>query len=273
MEDKHFQEMDIISSSKILSESTLDDYTFADVFFSRFNGSGIKRISLKAFHTKREQIITNEFFCDDCQLPDSPSNYNIWTVLSYMPSLYMLSLGLNVTQIPTNAIYRIDNKEENIYFLTIKSNNDLTIKSNAFYKQGKLHDLTFRQTKIIKIETLAFNKIGDLSVSFLITFTDVHLNGDVFQPESFGLTNRIYAIVLRSTDFNYIPQSSFKYALNNYKSSITFVNSTIDCDHCKNLWLIEEQKESQIKTPQCKGNPMKTLFDPEIQTELRNKCQ
>ena len=227
LEDKHFQEMNIISSSKTLSESTLNDNTFGDIFFNRFNGSGIKRISLKAFHTQREKIITNEFFCKDCEFSDSPSNYNIWTVLSQMPSIYMLSIGLNVTQIPANAISRIDNKEENIYFLTIKSINDLTIKSNAFYKQGKLYDLTFHQTKMIKIETLAFNKMGDLAVSFRITFSNVHLNGDAFEPESFGLSNRGYTIVLHSTDLNYIPESSFKYVLNNDKSSITFDNSSI----------------------------------------------
>lgn len=51
------------------------------------------------------------------------------------------------------------------------------------------------------------------------------------------------------------------------------INSQIDCDHCKNYWLIKENKKYQVFNAFCKGNPGKTLFDEDIKTKLTTKCK
>ena len=86
-------------------------------------------------------------------------------------------------------------------------------------------------------------------------------------------------ITFRSTNINHLPERVFKSVLVNKYNVIHFTFtlqdfiSTIDCDDCKNLWLIKEEKGNQIINAHCKDDYSKMLFDKEIQDKLTKKCK
>ena len=100
------------------------------------------------------------------------------------------------------------------------------------------------------------------------------MTGDSFAPGSFDGNQRQLKIKFERTNITYIPKSSFKSVLNDKLNDIEFyLGSTIDCDDCRNQWLIIDQKENQVKNALCKMDTKKTLFDNEIQLKLKTKCK
>ena len=80
-----------------------------------------------------------------------------------------------------------------------------------------------------------------------------------------------------STNINHLSEEVFKSVLDYENNLIDFskesiFNSKIDCEDCKNLWLIKQNKESQVKHARCKSNPDKKLFDEEVKSDLKNNC-
>lgn len=64
-----------------------------------------------------------------------------------------------------------------------------------------------------------------------------------------------YSIIFVNTSISYLPEKVFKPNLNrNLKSKIRFFDdsSMIHCDHCKNYWMIKENKEKQFDNLFCK---------------------
>ena len=81
-----------------------------------------------------------------------------------------------------------------------------------------------------------------------------------------------------STNINHLPEGVFKSILDYENNLIDFskksiFNSKIDCEDCKNYWLIKEKKENQVFNAYCKGDITKTLFDKQIQDKLSQKCK
>ena len=84
------------------------------------------------------------------------------------------------------------------------------------------------------------------------------------------------------TNISYLAESVFKPVLNNSSNSIDFFdykiangtwNSKINCDDCRNYWLIKENYQNQVKEAHCKANDRLTLFDEETKTKLSQKCK
>ena len=81
------------------------------------------------------------------------------------------------------------------------------------------------------------------------------------------------------SDINYLAEGAFKSILDNKNSSIilstpaTELHSSIDCEDCRNLWLIKENKQSQIRNANCKGGYNRTLFHEDIKSKLIKKCK
>ena len=86
-------------------------------------------------------------------------------------------------------------------------------------------------------------------------------------------------ITFDGMNINSLPQEVFKSYLNGTKfniepNSVAFTGgSTIDCDDCKNYWLIKQNHEDQIFDATCKRDNKLTLFDVEIKTKLNQKCK
>lgn len=269
--EKHFFQINVINSTDNLNETTLNDNSFADITFDNFYGYGIRRISNKAFGKSAETL--THFWCNVCKLQDSPSNYSIWSTLSQFTKLESVTIGLYITEIPSNAIKTIDGHNSTLKYLTIKSDHNFTIKANAFQNLANLTHLQFRQTTISKIEKGAFNFTQKNHRQFNLFLSDVHLNGDAFKEGSFDGVQRPVHTSLYSTNIGFISESAFKTVLNNSESQIYFYyNSFINCEDCRNYWLITGKKESQIKSPHCRGNLSEILFDENVKSKLMLKC-
>lgn len=64
--------------------------------------------------------------------------------------------------------------------------------------------------------------------------------------------------------------------LNNANNTIDlrfiFDYSRINCEDCKNDWLIKEKKDNQVLNSRCKSDYNKSLFDGAIKSKLGQKC-
>ena len=54
---------------------------------------------------------------------------------------------------------------------------------------------------------------------------------------------------------------------------ITDEKISIDCSDCRNLWLINENKEKQVKSVFCKDDLKRGFFDNEVKNKLKSKCK
>ena len=270
LKDKHFKKIEIQRPSNE-TETTLNDNSFGDFTFDNFYGVQIEKISTNAFGNSSTTIYN--FFCSYCVLTYSPSNYNIWATLSQLNKLRSVQVGLNVKEIPSNAITPINQQTSNLTFLVFSSRQDLTIRTNAFHNLKHLIELRIYSTKISKVQRGAFN-FSKGEDDILLYFNQLNMTGNSFEEGSFDGNKGTLKIRFLYSDIDYIPENSFKSLLNKTESEIKFLSgSTIDCDHCKNQWLIN-QKQEKVKTPYCRNNDdNKTLFDEEIQSKLKLKCK
>ena len=257
-----------------LTEATLNDNSFANITFDDFYGYRIKRISNKAFGKSNKTI--KQFWCASCELSETPLEYNVWTTLNQLTEVNHLTVGLNVTKIPSNAFKPNNGAESKLKSLALNPKQNLTIKSNAFSNLNRLDVLEISENSLkykneYKFEKSAFNFSG---IRYLhMEFTVLNLTGDYFAPGSFDGNKQSLDISLMGSNITYIPESSFKSVLNNNGNKVKFYLSYIDCTDCRNMWLITNQKDKQVINALCKSDTKKTLFDEDIQVKLKNKCK
>ena len=261
------------------SESTLNDDSFADLKFEKFLGFGLKKISNRAFGKSSFTIKT--FSCFECNIQNSLPNYSIWKSLSRFPKMDKLSIGLNVTEIPTNAIRPIDGSNSQlreILFHQGLSTKNITIKSMAFYNLNQLTEIEFNTMNFRTFEKDAF-KFSKRSYNRLkIIFSQSNLDGVSFNNGSFDGIQRPVKIEFRLRHLNYLPESSFKSLLIIGKNRIVFGDNNvgktyINCEDCRNHWLIRDNKEYQVINAFCKEYPNRKLFDQEIVNKIKTKCE
>ena len=268
--EKHFKTVQLSSSS---NEFTLEDNTFSDITFESFNGDNIIKIGSNAFNITANKI--ESINCFSCSIEQQPPKYDIQTVFTQMTQLKMLIIGLNVNKIPSNAI--ANNTKLEVLFLT-NGNQNLTIDSGAFHNFENLTAFGIFYTTINRIKKEAFKS------SFVknIIISSCELTGESFENGTFDEIKNDFQITFALTNISYLAESVFKSVLNN---SLNFVNfyvedvdnttyySKIDCDDCRNYWLIKENKENQVKEAHCKDNVTLALFDEETKTKLSQKCK
>ena len=252
---------------------TLEDNLFGDITFEKFYGQNIHKIGSNVFNKTANKI--ELFNCGfNNSIEHQPPKYDLKAVFDQMTRLKDLDIGLNVTEIPTNSIEPIGN-QTSLQILYIRAK-ELTIKSGAFQQLKNINFIEFLGAKINRIEKEAFKLNSDLNdKSFQISFVDCLLTDQSFQNGSFdGIPRNQIEIEFQSMNISSLPEVSLKTIFDNKKLSINFNwHSTIDCDDCKNYWLIKGTKENNIKNALCKGNDKKTLFDQEIKTKLSQKCK
>ena len=197
-----------------------------------------------------------------------------------MPQLATLSIGLNITEIPSNAIVPVSGNQSSLFFVGVTGKyHNLTVKSNAFQHLSQLLEIDFHETTIKTIEKDAFKVNSETGfISTDIQFIGCNLTGETFQNGSFDGKNRINVMFLDS-DINYLSEGAFKTVLNNNLGSIDLYtngpqrNSELDCSDCRNYWLIKENKQQQVTHANCKGEGHKKLFDDDIRSKLSQKCK
>ena len=248
-------------------ELALEDI-FSDITFEKFFGYSFIKIGSNAFNKTANKI--ESFDCSYCSIEQQPPKYDIQKVLTQMTRLSSLFIGLNVREIPSNAI---GNKTElSTIFLKNKKQN-LTIESGAFQDLENLHEIIIGGTTINRIKKEAF-KSNSL---ILIQFSGCKLTGESFENGAFDGIQKPFTIILMETNVNYFAESVFKQVLNNSLNSIDIFwdefDFLIDCDDCRNYWLIKENKQNQVKYAHCIANNTLTLFDQETKTKLSQKCK
>ena len=159
--EKHLIEIEIrLNQTKNESETTLNDDSFADLTFDRFYGDGLTKIATKAFGKTASTITT--FYCRRCGIQNSPPNYDIWKMINQLSKLKLLSVGLDVSEIPSNAIAQTNQSLEYIRFYDgFDSGKNVTIKSGALKSSNKWMSITFFSMNIKRIEREAFKLSND----------------------------------------------------------------------------------------------------------------
>ena len=197
-----------------------------------------------------------------------------------MPQLATLSIGLNITEIPSNAIVPVGNQTKLTFLTIIGKYHNITVKSNAFQHLSQLLEIDFHETTIKTIEEEAFKLNSESGLtSIIIQFYKCNLTGETFKNGSFDGLSKPIKITFRDSDINYLSEGAFKTVLNNNLGSIDLYtngpqqNSELDCSDCRNYWLIKENKQQQVTHANCKGEGHKKLFDDDIKSKLSQKCK
>ena len=243
--------------------STLDDDTFADITFDELSGSNIKKLGTKSLSKTASTI--KSFTCIFCDIQHSPPNYNIWQVLGSLTNVDSLSIGLNVSEIPTNAISNSANQPK-VSSLHINTNSfrkgDFRVKSRAFNNLRNLNDLslTLASRGNIYFEKEAFKFPVQTSETLRLKFGATTFKGALFDEETFSGLNRPINIEFSLSFFDYIPEKAFKSVLDNKQNKLNFDASAIDCENCGNYWLVN--RTQQMKgSPQCTHNVYVGFYD------------
>ena len=272
--EKHFKY--VVFKAVNDNQASLNQDSFADITFDHFVGREIKKINTKAFGSASSKI--KGFLCQDCEIENSPPDFDVWKALSSMSLLEDVNIGLNASEIPSNAIVPTDGKQSQMQSLTIKSKQNLTIRSNAFHNMKHLYEIKFDHTKFAKFEKEAF-KFSEQSGLLSLEFYNSSIKADSFENGTFDGINRRKVVFTfsRKTNVTNLPRSSFNSVLDQHKNNTIrfFTNSTVNCEDCNNLWLSRENKTKQILTPACSSNKKGvylTLFSVDIQNKLRAKC-
>ena len=173
--EKHFHEVHIFAMSKY-NPVTLEDNTFGDITFETFHGLHINKIGSNTFNRTSGKL--KIFYCITCELAHEPSKYDLLAVFDRMIALETLSIGLNITEIPSDVIVPVgQSKLNNLY---IKSHQGLTIRTSAFQNLEHLYIITFTDTRIHGIEKEAFKFIDKREKVLTIKFEQCKLTGKFF---------------------------------------------------------------------------------------------
>ena len=271
--EKHFKQIILHVRVDDDTDATLEDNTFAGITFDKFEGWNIKMINTNAFN-KTASKITN-FDCVYCRLEMSPPKYDIQKVFNQMLNLKTLFVYLNVSIITSNWIQPINGHESQLSYLYLVTKKNLTIESGAFQNLNQLNYIRFSSYSLkFKKGAFKFNSKSNESLDIHIFSSD--LSGDDFESGTFGGIQRNVTVRFE-TSINYIPESSFKSLLDNPLNKFgynAFTDPVIDCDDCRNLWLIKQNKQKQmIIFPRCKKDLSTYFFSGEIKNKLNNKCK
>ena len=264
-DEKHFDKVQLYTALNLKEyKRVLDDTFFGDITFEKFEAFKIDKIMQNAFNKTADQI--KEFMYPNCALA-----IDIFNVIKPINHLTSLILGLNVTEIPTNTF-----NSTKITNLEIKSHENLVIKSDAL-KFDTLEQFRIYETTIQEIQRNALKFNYSVHKGLYLTFEKCKLTGQTFQNGSFDAingANKAFSIVFDHTNINYLAEGAFKIVLyKGYWNRIDLRDNQIDCEDCKNYWMIKEKLDKQVLGGYCQGsNNTKSLFD-EIKSKLSQKCK
>lgn len=135
-------------------------------------------------------------------------------------------------------------------------------------------------TAIDTIEKEAFKfNIKKTNLTSVLELYNVTLHNDTFKFGVFDGLNKPLTIVLQKASINYFDQKVFEPFFDNCEeNSVVFQftpigSSHVDCEDCRNYWLIKQNRTSQVKEPICRRGFPNSLFDKSTRTNLEKKCK
>ena len=116
--------------------------------------------------------------------------------------------------------------------------------------------------KFNKIEKGAFRLNQKSDTRLIIDFlSDENFTDDVFEDGTFDGIQRSVTVLLenRIATLDYLPEVSFKAILDGNKENKVKIHqvlypTTINCEDCRNYWLIRDSRKEQIISPICSSN-------------------
>ena len=272
--ETHWKNLDIRFTFK-KPKAVFPENTFGHLQFEHFTVSGLNKISSSAFSNQTGQSI-ELFSCLDCRLSDESPEFNVWKSLEPLTNLFNLEINLDVSEIPTNALGH--RKRLRLIFMASKYQN-LTIKSGAFQNLQNIFLIHINSTTIDTIEKGAFKfNIEKTNITSILELYNVTLHNDTFKFGAFDGLNKPLTIVLQKSSINYFDQKVFEPFFNDRKeNSVVFGRSSIDysyvdCEDCRNYWLIKQNRTSQVEGAICRRGFSHSLFDLSTRTNLEKKC-
>ena len=278
-QEKHFKRIDFIFSDKSNkcgtaneTESTLNSNFFSDITFTEFSSCGLKKISSTAFGPS---TVRDLFDCSACDILHHPPEYHVWKGFSQLTQLKVFEPGLNLDEVPTDAIVPFDGSKSQLTKLVILNRSrNLTVRSGAFQNMVDIPLLKFDEVRITKFEKDAYklNLTKDSNKQLHILIINSDLFGDSFQVGMFdkSIIKRPILLEFYNVKIDFIPESVFKPVLFNKQNQFS-IEMHVDCNDCKNFWLIGNFSNNHSKfNLMCNSN--KKLFDSDIQSKLRAKC-
>ena len=136
-----------------------------------------------------------------CYLRNSPPNYAIWQALGTLKNAVSIAIGLNDTEIPTNALSKTDNAP-NILRLDLSLGSlrgkSFTIRSKAFDNLNDLDEIIISAPNSgghtnegnITFEKEAFMSSKTRNRPLQLKFLYTKLNGHLFDEQTFAGVNR-----------------------------------------------------------------------------------
>ena len=253
---------------------TLDGNIFGDITFKIFMGDNIGRFGTDVFNRTANKM--SLFYCVTCALENQPPQYDLPKMLNQMTELDTLSIGLNITELRTDFI----NHPSKIKSVYLHPAPIFSIKSNALLNLNQLESITISDTQIKRIEKDAFKFNNRNDKMLRIWIENCLITGDTFETGVFSPGKSQFMIELSNISISYLNEGAFKpildaneYSFVHFQQMPPEFSSNIDCDDCKNYWLIKQKRDKQILNALCKTNAKKKLFDKEIQDKLTQKCK
>ena len=174
-QERHFRAL-ILRTNTLEKDFILSDNSFGQITFDLFYGDNIKKISLNAFNNSADKI--THFSCQTCLLVNEPPKYGLNSVFNRMTHLEkILSLRLNVTELPTSTFELTDGRQSNLSSLTLGSYKNITVKSGAFQNLVHLKALYFNQTTL-RFEKEAFKFANSSNNTLTILFDQCNLKSE-----------------------------------------------------------------------------------------------
>lgn len=232
----------------------------------------MKKISSSAFGPS---TVRDLFDCSACDILHHPPEYDVWKGFSQLTQLKVFEPGLNLDEVPTNAIVPVDGSKSPLTKLVILNRSrNLTVRSGAFQNMIDIPLLKFDEVRITKFEKDAYklNLTKDSNKQLHILIINSNLSGNSFQVGMFdkSIIKRPILLEFYNVQIDFIPESVFKPVLSNKQTQFSF-QMHVHCNHCKNLWLIEKFSNNHSKI-NLMCNSKKKLFDSDIQSKLKAKC-
>ena len=209
-----------------------------------------------------------------CSIEYSPPNHDLWKAISQLTKVTSATLNVNVTEIPENVFTPPNGTESQIQQLWFYNfHQNMTFKAGAFQNLKKILNI-YLWTNFNKIEKNAFrlNQKSDkrLNIDFI---SDRYFTADAFENGTFDRVQRPVSVSFGIVGgLDYLPEGSFKAFFDQNKQNQVLLYGGINCEDCRNYWLIKDGRKERISHPNCSSNHTKLLFDDDVAAKFKVKC-
>ena len=268
--EKHFTK--VIAQFPRNQTNVLNENQFTDLTFDVMSMFYINRIHNKAFG-KTAQTLTS-FWCMGCSIENSPPNHDLWKAISQLTKVTSVTLNVNVAEIPENMIIPPNGTESQTQLLWFYNfHQNMTLKAGAFQNLNKIHSI-YLWANLNKIEKSAFrlNQKSDKRLDIYFN-SDGYFTADAFENGTFDGVQRPVSVSFGIFGgLDYLPEGSFKAFFDQNKQNKVLLYGGINCEECRNYWLIKDGRKERISHPNCSSNHTKLLFDDDVATKFKAKC-